>query len=67
MPVLPVILISVCGPLHDRVAIAKLSKSLFDRIFFDEPVSTSSENALADRSGFSPRPHPEVPAIEDRD
>ena len=36
----------VARALHDRVAIAKLSKSLFCRIFCDEPVSNSSENAL---------------------
>ncbi len=40
--------------LHDRAAIAKLSKSLFWRIFCDEPVSTSSENALAALSDHGP-------------
>ncbi|SEP50328.1 hypothetical protein SAMN04487843_13620 [Methylobacterium sp. ap11] len=33
---------AVTRALHDRVAIAKLYKSLFCRIFSDEPVSTSS-------------------------
>jgi hypothetical protein len=35
--------------LHDRIAIAKLSKSLFRRILCDEPISASSENALVQR------------------
>ncbi|WP_410824742.1 large ribosomal subunit protein bL32, partial [Methylobacterium oryzisoli] len=33
----------------DRVAIGHCSKFLICRIFCDEPASTSSENALADR------------------
>lgn len=35
---------------HDRYAIARLYKSLFCRIFYDEPVSSSLEYALAVRS-----------------
>ena len=37
--------------LHDRAAIAKRSKPLSCRIVCDEPVCTSSENALAGQQG----------------
>jgi hypothetical protein len=44
--------------LHDRAAIAKLSKSLFWRIFCDEPVSTSvracSTHAIDQRTILPP-------------